>query len=265
MALEELCQTYWYPLYAYARRRGSSAHDAEDQVQGFFLRLFEKKVLRGLERNGGRFRSFLLTCFNHFLSDERDRSARLKRGGGQQSVSLDAELAEERYQVEPVDRCDPEKIFERRWALTVLEKVLARLKGELDSAGKAELFVHLQALVVGEPGAARQAEVAERLGLTEGAVAVAVHRLRQTYRRLLREEIAHTVITWCFESRVPPFRRQGSRSRREQAVPSAEWIGYREWGNQRRSCLILIKQQSSIRTFRKLKWFPAARDRFPNP
>jgi RNA polymerase sigma factor (sigma-70 family) len=192
-ALEQLCQTYWYPLYAYARRRGHSPHDAEDLVQGFFARLIEREILKGLNRGTGRFRSFLLTCFNRFVGDEQDRAGRLKRGGGQEIVSLDGELAEERYRLEPMDRCDPEKIFERRWALTVLETVLARLKAELETAGKGQLFEHLQALVVGEPGAARQAEVATRLGLSEGAVAVAVHRLRQRYRRLLREEIAQTV------------------------------------------------------------------------
>ena len=193
LALEQLCQTYWYPLYAYARRRGHGPHDAEDLVQGFFARLIEKQVLKGLERGAGRFRSFLLTCFNHFVGDEQDRAGRLKRGGGQEIISLDAELAEGRYQLEPADLQDPEKIFERRWALTVLETVLARLKAELESAGKGQLFEQLQALVVGEPGAARQAEVAARLGLSEGAVSVTLHRLRQRYRRLLREEIAQTV------------------------------------------------------------------------
>lgn len=192
-ALGRLCRTYWYPLYAYTRRRGSSPHDAEDLVQGFFARLIEKEMLAGLQREGGRFRAFLLACFNHFLSDQRDCARRLKRGGDREIVSLDAEQAEGRYSLEPADLVDPEKIFERRWALTVLDTVLARLKAELEAEGKGQLFEHLQALVVGEPGATRQAEVGARLGLSEGAVAVTVHRLRQRYRRLLREEIAHTV------------------------------------------------------------------------
>ena len=192
-ALEQLCRAYWYPLYAYARRRGQSAHDAEDLVQGFFARLIEKEVLRGLERGAGRFRSFLLTCFNRFVSDQRDHDRRLKRGGGQEILSLDAAMAEERYRLEPADLLDPEKIFERRWALTVLDQVLARMKKNLEAEGKRQLFEHLQSLVVGEHGAARQAEVATRLGMSESAVAVTVHRLRQTYRRLLREEIAQTV------------------------------------------------------------------------
>ena len=192
-ALEELCRTYWYPLYAYARRRGQGPEDAEDLVQGFFSRLIERQLLKGLQREGGRFRSFLLTCFNRFMSDAREHAGRLKRGGGQKVVSLDAELAERRYQLEPADVLDPEKIFERRWALTVLETVLARLRAELEAEGKGGLFQHLQALVVGEAGAERQKDVAGRLGLSEGALAVTVHRLRQRYRRLLWEEIAQTV------------------------------------------------------------------------
>jgi RNA polymerase sigma-70 factor (ECF subfamily) len=192
-ALERLCATYWYPLYAYVRRRGASPHDAEDLVQGFFAHVIQKEVLCGLQPGPARFRSFLLTCLNRFLSDRRDHAGRLKRGGGQKVVSLDAELAEGRYQLEPADLLDPEKIFERRWALTVLETVLARLRAELEAEGKGALFTHLQALVVGEAGATRQADVAARLGLSEGAVAVTVHRLRRSYRRLLREEIAQTV------------------------------------------------------------------------
>jgi RNA polymerase sigma factor (sigma-70 family) len=191
-ALEQLCQVYWYPLYAYARRRGSSSQDAEDLVQGFFARLIEKQFLKGIERDGGRFRSFLLTSFNHFTGDERDRVSRLKRGGGQEVISLDAESAEERYRLEPADLQDPEKIFERRWALTVLEQVLARLKSELDSEGRSALFERLQHVVVGERGLPL-AEIGAELGLSEGAVAVTVHRLRRRYRRLLQEEITRTV------------------------------------------------------------------------
>lgn len=192
-ALEQLSRTYWYPLYAYARRRGQNADDAADLVQSFFARVIEKQVLRGLDRESGRFRSFLLTCFNRFLSDARDHALRLKRGGGQEVISLDAAMAEERYHLEPADLLDPVKIFERRWALTVLDRVLERLKADLEAQKKSELFEHLQALVVGERGQTKQAELATRLGMTEGAVSVAVHRLRQRYRRLLRAEIAQTV------------------------------------------------------------------------
>src|SRR5262245_33472371 len=143
-ALQKLCRAYWYPLYAYARRRGHGAHDAEDLVQGFFARLIEKEILRGLERDAGRFRSFLLKCFDRFAGDEKDRAQRLKRGGGQEVLSLDAAMAEERYRLEPADLLDPKKIFERRWALTVLEQVLARLRAQLEADGKAQLFEHLQ-------------------------------------------------------------------------------------------------------------------------
>jgi len=191
--LEQLCRTYWYPLYAYTRRRGFNPHDAEDLVQGFFAKLIEKEMLARVQREGGRFRAFLLACFNHFLGDQRDSARRLKRGGGREVVSLDAELAEGRYALEPAEVVDPSKIFERRWAFTVLETVLARLKSELEAEGKGPLFQNLQALVVGEPGAARQAEIGARLGLSEGAVAVTVHRLRERYRGLLREEVAQTV------------------------------------------------------------------------
>jgi len=192
-ALETLCHTYWYPLYAYTRRRGFAAQDAEDLVQAFFGRLIQKEILHDIQREGGRFRGFLLACFNHFLSDEQDAARRLKRGGDRQILSLDAELAEGRYGLEPVDRAGPERVFERRWALTVLETVLTRLKDELAKEGKGQLFEHLQALVVGEPDAPKQAEVASWLGLSKGAVAVTVHRLRQRYRQLVREEVAQTV------------------------------------------------------------------------
>ena len=192
-ALEKLCRTYWYPLYVYTRRRGFGPQDAEDLVQGFFARLVEKEMLRKIEREGGRFRAFLLACFNHFVSDQRDLGRRLKRGGDREIVSLDAAEAEGRYSREPADRADPARIFERRWALTVLDTVLARLKEQLETEGKGRLFEHLQALVVGEPGAARHAEIAARLGLSESAVSVTVHRLRQRYRQLLREEVAQTV------------------------------------------------------------------------
>jgi RNA polymerase sigma-70 factor (ECF subfamily) len=162
-------------------------------VQGFFARLIEKEMLSRIQREGGRFRTFLLTCFNHFASDQRDSAHRLKRGGGRDLLSLDAELAEGRYSVEPADLADPSKVYERRWALTVLESVLSRLKAEMVAEGKGPIFEHLQAFIVGDPGAGRQAAAAARLGLSENALAVTVHRIRQRYRRLLREEIAQTV------------------------------------------------------------------------
>jgi len=192
-ALEKLCRTYWYPLYAYARRCGNAPADAEDLTQGLFERLLSRGALAEVAPERGRFRSFLLACFNHHASDERDRARRLKRGGKREFISLDALDAEDRYRHEPIDKFDPEKLFERRWALTALERVLNRLKGELTAAGKEKLFAHLQAFVTSDGGTVRQAEIAERLGLSENAVAVAVHRLRQRYRELLREEVAQTV------------------------------------------------------------------------
>lgn len=192
-ALETLCRAYWYPLFAYARRRGSSPHDAEDSVQGFFERLVSKEVLGNVEREGGRFRAFLLTCFNRYLSDERDRSRRQKRGGGKDTLSIDARDAEERYQLEPVDFADPVKVFERRWALTVLDRALLRLKDKLGAEGRADIFEHLQGLIVADAGTARHADIAARLGMSPGTVAVTVHRLRQTYRQFLRDEILQTL------------------------------------------------------------------------
>jgi RNA polymerase sigma-70 factor (ECF subfamily) len=186
-ALETLCRTYWYPLYAYTRRRGYAPHDAEDLTQGFFARLLETNLLAQIEKDKGKFRSFLLTCFKHFLSDEQDRARRLKRGGGHDTISWDAEEAEHRYCQEPAHLLDPEKIYERRWALTVLEQALTRLKAELQDAGKSQLFDHLQAFVVGEKGAGRQAEIAAQLGLSAGNLGVTVHRLRRRYRQFLLE------------------------------------------------------------------------------
>jgi RNA polymerase sigma factor (sigma-70 family) len=193
VALEKLCQTYWYPLYAYARRCGHAPADAEDLTQGLFERLLSRDALAEVAPERGRFRSFLLACFNHHTADERDRAQRMKRGGRREYISLDSLDAEERYRHEPVDKLDPEKLFERRWALTALEQVLDRLKAELTAAGKEKLFEHLQSFVTSAGGAARQAEIAERLGMSENAVAVAVHRLRGRYRELLREEVAQTV------------------------------------------------------------------------
>ncbi|MHC1769441.1 MAG: RNA polymerase sigma factor [Verrucomicrobiia bacterium] len=191
-ALLELCQTYWYPLYAYIRRRGYSPADAEDLTQGFFERLLSKDYLGDLTPGTGRFRSFLLTALKHFLANEWDRSQTLKRGGGLVFVSLDAE-PEQRYRLEPVENDTPESLFEQRWALTVLGRVLARLREEFVAAEKAELFEQLKIfLSTDEPGCS-YAEVAARSGLKEGNVKVAVHRLRRRYGELLRAEIAETV------------------------------------------------------------------------
>ena len=191
-ALEKLCRTYWYPLYAYVRREGYNAPDAQDLTQEFFARLLEKDYLAQVEREKGKFRSFLLAALRHFLSDQRDRARAAKRGGGADVLSLDAQEAEERYRLEPVDRMDAEKIFERRWAMTLLEQALTRLRDESIIAGKAELFERLRDFVAGESDISCS-EAAVQLGLTESAVKSILHRLRQRYRALVREEIAHTV------------------------------------------------------------------------
>jgi len=191
-ALEQLCRTYWYPLYAYVRREGSSATDAQDLTQEFFARLLEKNYLAQVERQKGKFRSFLLAALRHFLADQRDRARAVKRGGGADCLSLDAQTAEGRYRLEPVDRMDAEKIYERRWAMTLLEQALTRLRDENVAAGKTELFERLRDFVAGESDVSC-GEAAAQLALTESAVKSALHRLRQRYRELVREEVAHTV------------------------------------------------------------------------
>jgi len=191
-ALGELCQTYWYPLYAYVRRRGYSSHDAEDRVQGFFARLIRLNSLADLSREKGRFRAFLLASLKHYLADEWDKSSAAKRDS-RRTISWDALEAEERYAAEPSDRLTPERLYERQWALTLLERVVCRLRGEYESSGKGELFQALQIAVTSGAGAIPYPELATRLNQSEGALRVTVHRLRQRYRQLLREEISHTV------------------------------------------------------------------------
>lgn len=193
-ALAQLCQTYWYPLYAYVRRRGKSPADAEDLTQGFFARLLELNSLVDVRREKGKFRSFLLASLNHYLSDEWDRQRAQKRGHGR-VVSLDAGTAEARWSHEPADTLTPEKLFEQKWAMTLLETVVLRLQHEYESAGKGPLFMALRFSIAGEKANEPYAKLAEDLGLSEPAVRVAVHRLRQRYRQALREEIAQTVAT----------------------------------------------------------------------
>ncbi|MEK7675189.1 MAG: sigma-70 family RNA polymerase sigma factor [Verrucomicrobiota bacterium] len=192
-ALEKLCRTYWYPLYAYVRREGSSALDAQDLTQEFFARLLEKNYLGQVAREKGKFRSFLLAALRHFLADQRDRARAVKRGGGADCISLDAQTAEERYRLEPADELNPEKIYERRWAMTLLDQVLRHLEAEFAATGKRPLFEHLKVFLLDEKGVGSYAETAARLEMTEGALRVAVHRLRQRYGELFRNEIAHTV------------------------------------------------------------------------
>lgn len=192
-ALADLCQAYWYPLYAFLRRRGHGADDAADLTQGFFALLLEKGYLADADPERGRFRSFLLTAISRFASKEHDRAAAQKRGGGKSILSLDFHEGERRYQREPADNWTPERVFERRWALTLLDRTLARLKQDHETAAKLPLFEAFKSFLTADaaPGPLRQA--AEQLGITEGAAKVAVHRLRQKYRELLRAEIAQTV------------------------------------------------------------------------
>jgi RNA polymerase sigma-70 factor (ECF subfamily) len=195
-ALAQLCGDYWYPLYAFVRRRGFAPQDAQDLTQDFFARVLERRLLKAADPAKGRFRSFLLSSLQNFLNNEWDRRQAGKRGGGRPTFSLDdttAETAEARYRLEPAHELTPERIFERRWALTLLEKVHARLKGEYVAEGKARQFEVLQVYLSGEPKAGHYAGSAACLGLNEGAVRVAVHRLRKRLGQLLRQEVARTV------------------------------------------------------------------------
>jgi RNA polymerase sigma-70 factor (ECF subfamily) len=192
-ALEELCRTYWYPLYAYARRRGHAAADAEDLTQGFFARFLARNYLGGLDAEKGRFRAFLLASFQHFLANEADKAAALKRGGAAKRVPLDADDAESRYAREAADPLSPDRLYDRAWALELLARVLARLREEQAEGGRADHFEVLKGFLTAEDANRPYAEVADRLGAPEGAVRVAVHRLRRRYRALLRQEIADTL------------------------------------------------------------------------
>lgn len=193
-ALAELCRIYWYPLYAYVRRRGHSAADAEDLTQGFFARLLELKSLADVRREKAKFRSFLLAAMNHYLADEWDHVTAGKRDA-RLTVSWDAPDPETRYRHEPADTMTPERLFDRQWALNLLETVVQRLRAEYDTSGKGALFTELRFAITGDRNAVPYADLATRLGITEQAVRAAVHRLRVRYRRVLREEIADTVGT----------------------------------------------------------------------
>ena len=192
-ALAALCQTYWYPLYAYVRRQGRQPDDAQDLTQAFLAQLLEKHYLQSADPERGRFRSFLLTAFKRFLSKERNRERTKRRGGGRKLLTLDFEAGERQYNLEPAHEATAEKIYEQRWALTLLDRVFARLRDEFEQAGKQKEFNGLKVYLTGEAGTLSYQEAAAELGMTEGAVKVAVHRLRRRYRDLVREEIAQTV------------------------------------------------------------------------
>lgn len=192
-ALESLCAAYWDPLYAFARRGGADRQEAEDLVQGFLAELIEKDRIRQADRNRGRFRTFLLAAFRHHWSHERARSRAQKRGGGRAPLPLDFESGEMRFLREPVDDRTPERLFDRRWATTLLDAVAARLRDEHERAGRTDLFEALRGTIAAGTATESWAAVGERLGMTEGAVKIAAHRLRRRYRELLRETIGQTV------------------------------------------------------------------------
>ena len=194
-ALEKLCRTYWRPIFAFLRRQGIPPEEAEDITQGFFAELLERRSLDAVRKEKGRLRSFLLGGLKYFLANEERRAMAAKRGKGQRPIPLEELRAGERIEMEPADPMTPDQFYERRWALTVLERVLTRLKDEYLAADNAALFDSLKELLPDEPGAASQAEIAVRVGMTENAVRQAFYRFRQRYQALLREEIANTVAT----------------------------------------------------------------------
>jgi DNA-directed RNA polymerase specialized sigma24 family protein len=193
LALEELCQTYWFPLYAYLRRQGRSPENAEDLTQSFFARFLSRNYLKGLDSEQGKFRNFLLVAFKHFLANEWDHATRQKRGGGVPTLSLDWESAEGRYTLNPVDNLSPDRLYDRAWAVTLLERVVNRLRDECAHDGRSTLFAELQPFLTAGKSAIPYAPAAAALGLSEGAVRVAVHRLCRRYRDLLRAEISETL------------------------------------------------------------------------
>lgn len=192
-ALQELCKSYWFPLYAYVRRRGLAKADAEDSVQAFFARFLARNFLEGLSAERGRFRAFLLASLKHFLANEWDKSQRQKRGGGAEHLSLDWQTADTKFQVASAAEPSPDKAFDREWALALLAKVIERLQAECAADGKGKLFEQLKIFLMAGKGESAHADVANALGMEEGAVRVAVHRLRKRYRVLLRDEIANTL------------------------------------------------------------------------
>lgn len=192
-ALARLCEVYWYPVYVFVRREGYSADESADLTQGFFARMLEKSSFSDASPERGRFRSFLLACLRHFLSNERDRARRLKRGGEFAILSMEARTAEGRYLLEPRDELTPDKVFDRRWAETLLDRTLARLRDEHVDKGKRAVFDELKGFLTGDATGVSYDSLAKVLGSTEGATKVAVHRLRRRFRDLLFEEIGATV------------------------------------------------------------------------
>jgi RNA polymerase sigma-70 factor (ECF subfamily) len=194
-ALAQLCESYWYPLYAFVRRQGYSSADAQDLTQGFFARLLDKRDLAQVDREKGRFRSFLLASLKHFLINEWDKVRAEKRGGGRPKLSLQFDAGESRYSLEPHHERTAEALFDHEWALTLLEQVRTCLAKEHATDDRRDQYEQLQVYLTGEPTSLSYRGAAERLGMTEAAVKVAVHRLRRRFRELLRAQIAQTVTT----------------------------------------------------------------------
>ena len=192
-ALARLCRAYWYPLYAYVRRQGRTVEDAQDLTQEFFARLLDRQYLRLADRNRGRFRTFLLTSLKHFLINEWNKSKREKRGGGRQIISLDGEDTETRFRAEPTEDRSPDKAFDRRWAMVLLDRVLEQLQVEFTAAERGQLFEELKSFLTGEENEVSYTEIGRRLWMTESNLKVTVYRLKRRYRELLRAEIARTV------------------------------------------------------------------------
>jgi RNA polymerase sigma-70 factor (ECF subfamily) len=192
-ALEILCRTYWWPLYGFARRSGYGPEEAQDLTQGFFALFLERRDLDAVRQEKGRLRSYLLVSLKNFMAKAYRREAAVKRGEGRALVPLDELMARERADLVPTDTLTADRVYERRWALTLLEQVLGRLEGEYRAGGNEMLFEQLKELLADEPGRRSQAEIAANLNMTENALKQAFHRLRKRYRELLREEVAHTV------------------------------------------------------------------------
>ena len=192
-ALAKLCSDYWYPLYAFIRGRGCSPHDAEDLTQEFFYRFLQRDSLMHVRPAAGKFRSFLLACLKHFLANERERANAQRRGGGQATIPLEIEEAETRYLLEPPDKVTPEVLFEKRWAFTVLEQTMKALETEYAAKEKSDVFEELRGFLPGGHGNDSRAELASKRGISIGAIDVSVHRLRQRFGALLRQQVAQTV------------------------------------------------------------------------
>jgi DNA-directed RNA polymerase specialized sigma24 family protein len=192
-ALQSLCEAYWYPLYAYVRRRVTDVNDAQDLTQAFFAELLAKNYVATANSERGRFRAFLLTSLKHFLSKEWEKAKAQRRGGGKAPISLDFQSADTQYRLEPACNLTAEQIYDREWAVALLGRIMQRLEAESAQAGKGEQFRELKDFLVGDHPGATYADVATRLGMTEAAAKMATHRMRQRYRELLREEIAETV------------------------------------------------------------------------